>query len=155
MRSIFLTVVFILIRVLSFAQSDSIYAELQFKGYSYKGAHLTLDVPKVLILEKYGLSDIISLGIVKGNEVGVQLELLKSSLGNKTLLVCGIGYFLKKDGEWKMSSFTNFSHPDCKVISDKSQMNTNDFIHSGSSVESRKDNTTLEIKFLQRYYIIK
>jgi hypothetical protein len=155
MQKLFLIIVFIFLKSPAFAQSDSIYAEIQVKSFTYGRDTYKLKKPKVFILEKYGCTDIISLGSIKENEIGLQFEILKSNLGGKSIVVNGKGYFLKKDGEWKMSSVTTYQQSDCKIISDKSEISSKDFVVSSVSNSSVTTKSELTIEFLQRFYILK
>ena len=155
MRQLFSIILLIARPCLIFAQSDSLYAEIQVKSFTYNGKTCKLKKPKIIILETYGRSEIISLGSVENNEIGLQFEILKSKLGDTTLVINGKGYFLKKDGRWKMSKMSDFYQSNCKVILDKSEISDKDFVLGGVSHTSITTKQELSLEYVCRFYIFK
>jgi hypothetical protein len=134
-------------------QIDSIYAEIKITSIAFEGKKLKLDSTKILKLEKYGVTEIMSLGIINGKELGLQFEIIKSHLSNKIVMVNGKAYFIKRGGEWKISSVINYQESRFKVISDKTKIRREDFEMGGTTVSSVKSTSELTINYLDRYYI--
>ena len=155
MKNILCYLTVVLFATKSSAQLDSIYAKIKITSISFKGKPLKLSTPKILTLTSFGTTEITSLGIINGDEIGLQFELLKSSLGNEFSMVSGKGYFFKRDGVWEMIKITNYQTCGFKVISDKSNIYEKDFSQSGASVEEVKTGKELSINYWERYYIIK
>jgi hypothetical protein len=104
------------------AQTDSIYVEVLVNSFSIDGDTVNLDTPKEILLKKIGRTEIISVGKINGKELGMQLELVRSSLGKEPMLITGKAFFLKKDGEWQMSNSMDYHRAEFKTIHDKSGM---------------------------------
>jgi len=137
----------------SFAEKDSIYAELQIRGFSYEGKEIKFEIPKVIILKKIGCSDIVSLGYANDKEIGLQLEILKSSFGNDSLFVIGKAFFLKVNGDWKIGSIIHYQERDFKKISDWGQLNNKDFSVGNFSVN--KYAGEFQVAYRERCYVLK
>src|SRR5688500_7138917 len=103
----------------SFCQIDSIYARIEIKSISLQEHRTWIDTSIVITREKFGRSEIISLGTIDGMEIGFQFELLKSRLGETDLLVNGKAYYFKKDGKWQMHSRPTYQAPEFKIVSAK------------------------------------
>ena len=135
-----------------FAQSDSLYAEFQIRSFSFEGKEKKLTNPKILVLKRIGCSEIVSLGYIDDQEIGLQIEIIKSSLGDTPILVTGKAFFLKKGGDWKMGSVISYQEYNYKKISDWSQLNDKEF--SVGSFSVNKLNGEFQLNFRDRYYIV-
>src|SRR5215218_4015061 len=87
---------------------------------------------KQIELSDFGTSEIVSLGKLNGMEVGLQLSLLKSSMGDSTMLVSGMALYTRKDGLWKMHAKPTYSATDYKIIEDSSFISDKDFTWAGT-----------------------
>ena len=143
-----------LIGIKAFPQTDTIYAEMKIKMLSFEGDTLKFDQPKIVSLEKYGTSEIISLGILKGQEIGLQFEMTRGMLGNKNMMINGYAFFLKHEGEWRIGDRAQYQYSAHKIISDKSHIRTRDAQHCSSSSLIEKDKH-IGIQYNDRYYMIK
>ncbi|MBX9779830.1 MAG: hypothetical protein K2X26_05760 [Chitinophagaceae bacterium] len=138
---------------ISFAQTDTIYAELQIKSFSYEGKEIKFEAPKVVILKKMGFSNIVSLGNVNEKEIGIGSEILKSSFGNDSIFVFGIAFFLRENGDWKIGSVIQYQQKNFIKISDWAQINNKNFSLAAASLN--KHNSEFEISYRERFYILK
>lgn len=149
MRKLVLVIFFLFSAVYSFTQTDSIYAKLEITSVSINEHRSFIDTSIIITLEKFGHTDIISLGKIDTIEVGFQFELLKSYLGEKPIIIKGIAFFIKKDGKWQLHFNPTFRVPECKTISDRSAMSENDFGHAGVGIKD------LQIEFKEVCYVLK
>ena len=76
-------------------------------------------------MRKMGCTEMITLGQIGGEEIGIQLELVKSALGKDPLIIVGMTFFQKVKGEWKMSKYAQYQKADFTSIHDKSEMKEN------------------------------
>ena len=136
----------------SFGQKDSIYAEFHIKSVTNKGKTIKLDSTKIVTLINLGTTEITSVGIINGDEIGLKFEILKSNLADEVTLVTGLGFFIKHDADWKIKGKIYTTH-ELKVISDKSIFNDKDFSRSSTSVGSYEEG--IGIYFLARVYVLR
>ena len=133
----------------SLAQMDNVYAKIEITSFHFHEQRPFIDTSIVIVLEKFGRSEIISLGTLDGTEVGFQLELLKSNLGEKVIMVNGKAFYTKKDGKWEMHSNPMYQSSEYKTISNKSQITDKDFGLASTTI------LKLQIDYKQQYYVIK
>lgn len=149
MRKFPLVIFFLLTAVHSFTQTDSIFAKIEITSVSINEHRSWIDTSIIITLEKFGHTDIISLGKIDSIEIGFQFELLKSYLGEKTIIMNGIAFFTKKDGKWQMHFNPTYRVPECKTVSNRSAISENDFGHAGLGMQD------LQIEFKEVCYILK
>jgi len=94
-------------------------------------------------------SNQISLGTIDGMEIGFQLELLKSRLGETDLLVNGKAYYFKKDGKWQMHSRPTYQAPEFKIVSAKPLTIHNDYGMGTTTIQG------LQVDYKEHYFIIR
>ena len=148
MRKLFF-IASILIWHTSVCQIDSIYARIEIKSVSLDEHLEWIDTFIVITLEKFGRSEIISLGTIDGMEIGFQLALLKSRLGQTDLIINGKAYYLKKDGKWQMHSRPVYQAPEFKIASAKPLTIPDDYGMGGTTIQG------LQIDYKEHYFIIR
>lgn len=149
MRKHLFIICFILSKFYSFSQVDRIYAKIEITSFFFEGQREFVDTSIVVALEKFGHTGIINLGKIDTTEVGFQLELLRSNLGEKEIIVNGIALYTKKDGKWEMHSNPTYQFSVYKTISDKSLISEKDVGHASLTIQE------LQIDYNQLFYVIK
>lgn len=153
MKTSLILFTFILTTRISSAQMDSLYGEIKVVSVKYDGVNLVLSSPKTIILTHFRTSEIISVGVINGQEIGLQAEILKSNLNDSISVVAGKGYFLKQNGNWKMVKIKNFYAAPFKWITDKKDINENEFTNCFYSVTDSDTKKELTFHFLEYYYL--
>jgi hypothetical protein len=149
MRKFIFIICFLAAGLYSFSQMDKAYAKIEITSVFINEHRSSIDTSIKIVLEKFGHTDIISLGTIDTTEVGFQLEILKSNLGEKEIMLNGMAFFTKKNGKWEMYSNPVYFSSNCKTISDKSFISEEDAGHASSSIKD------IQIDYKQWYYIIK
>lgn len=133
----------------SFSQSDNIYAKVQVTSISMNEHREWIDTSIVIILQKFGCSDIVSMGKIDDLQIGLQFELFKSNLGEKNSIQLGIAFFTKDGGKWKMYHDPIYRSTEYKIIGDESGISEKDIAHAGTGVQD------LQADYQTQVYIIK
>jgi hypothetical protein len=132
---------------------DRVYAKIEITSFfvdeqqSFEDA--SFDTSIVIILEKFGHTGIIKLGRIDSTEIGFQLELLKSHLGEKEIMLNGMALFINKNGKWEMYSNPTYQFSNYKTISNKSLISEKDVGNASLSIQDWR------IDYKQLYYVIK
>ena len=132
---------------------DRVYAKIEITSFfvdkqqSFDEA--SFDTSIVIILENFGHTGIIKLGRIDSMEVGFQLELLKSHLGEKEIMLDGMALFTKKNGKWRMYSNPIYQFSNYKIISNKSLISKKDVGNASLNI------LDLRIDYKQLYYVIR
>ena len=148
MRKLFL-IVFILCGHSSICQIDSIYARVEITSVSLEEHRTWIDTSIIVTLGKIGQSDIISLGTIDGMEIGFQLEVFKSRLGEANLFVSGKAFYFRKDGKWEMHSQPTYRTPEFKIVSSKPSKMPDDYGMTSMTMQG------LSVDSKEHYFIIK
>ncbi len=148
MRKYFL-IISILYWHTSNCQVDSIYARIEITSISLEEHRTWIDTSIILTLEKFGHSEIINLGKIDSMEIGLQLEVFKSRLGDTDLLVIGKAYYFKKDGKWQMHSRPTYQSPEFKIVSVKPLKMPDDYGMSTTTIQG------LQVEYKEHYFIIR
>lgn len=149
MRKYFIIVWLLFHGYCCFSQKDSIYAKIEITSFFFEGHRDFIDTSIMITLEKFGRTDIVELGKVDSTEVGFQLELLKSYLGEKKIIINGIALFTKINGKWEMHSNPIYQFSVCKIISNRKLVSQKDVGNASLTIQD------LQIDYNQVFYIIK
>lgn len=82
------------------AQTKSVLTEIHLSEFAYQGDTLKFSSPKTISVNKLGMSEITSIGIIKNQEFAIQLESLLSLLGLEERLVVGKIFYKKENDKW-------------------------------------------------------
>jgi hypothetical protein len=148
MRKYFL-IISILYWHTSNCQVDNIYARIEITSISLEEHRTWIDTSIILTLEKFGHSEIINLGKIDSLEVGFQLEVSKSRLGDTDLLVIGKAFYFKKDGKWQMHSRPMYQSPEFKIASVKPPKMPDDYGMGATTIQG------LQVEYKEHYFIIR
>ena len=107
------------------------------------------DTSIVITPDRFGHSQIRSLGRLDSVEVGIQLELLESHLGNKEIILNGIALFTRNKGAWKLYSNPVYRYSNYKTANKK--LPISDTLHHSSSLTIED----ITIDYNDAYYIMK
>jgi len=151
MRKYFL-IISILYWYTSSCQVDSIYARIEITSVSLEEHRTWIDTSIIVSLEKLGHSEIISLGKIDSLEIGFQLEVFKSRLGETDILVSGKAFYFRKDGKWQMHFRPTYQCPELKIVSSRPSSIPDD--HSGYGGSSTRIQG-LQVEFKEHYFIIR
>ena len=130
-------------------QVDSIYARVEITSVSLEEHRTWIDTSIFVTLEKIGHSSIISLGTIDGIEIGFQLEVFKSRLGDANLFISGKAFYFRKDGKWEMHAQPTYRSPEFKIVSAKPSKMPDDYGMSRTTMQG------LHIDAKEHYFIIK
>lgn len=122
---------------------------------SYEGEELPMSKPVTIILKSFGVSDIVSLGIAKRKELGIQLEYFPSNLGDSFVIVQGRSFFIKDTGRWEVSNIKNFASVPFKRIIGSEGIRDDDFDEGLGNFTARRAITELSYTCRFRGYIIR
>jgi hypothetical protein len=154
MKKYLFIICFLLSEFYSFSQMDTVYAKIEITSFflneqpSFVDTSI-VDTSIVVTLEKFGRTSIIKLGVIDTTGVGFQLELLKSHLGEKEIMLNGIALFTYKNGKWEMYANPTYQFSNYKTISDKSLISEKDVVHASLAIQG------LQVDYKQLYYVIK
>ena len=138
----------ILSQLFPFAQIDSVFARIEITSFSIHEHRPFIDTSIVIVLEKLGRSDIIKLGTIDEIEAGIQLELLKSYLGEKETLVNGIAFYIKKDGKWQLHGNPTYHSSEYKRVSQKPLIIPKDYGMATTTIQG------FQIDYKQHYFVL-
>jgi hypothetical protein len=138
------------------AQGDSIRAEILVTNFSVADKVVKLDSPILIFLGKTGCSDIVILGKFDGEEIGIQFELITSYIGNTPSIIKGYAFFHRKDGNWKISSLTQYQKVDLiKRSPGKLLMGPEDFSISSFGLGALSGEYAYRMSYKDRYYLLR
>ena len=133
----------------SICQVDSIYARIEIKSVSQEKIRSKIKPPVIITLDKLGHSDIISLGEIDGTEIGIQVELITSQLGDSNIFVIGKAFYLKKDGRWQMHFQPSYQTAAFKIVSSKPSKMPEDYGEASTGIQD------LQVNYKEHYFIIR
>jgi len=134
----------------SFCQHDSIYAKIEVTSVSWEEYRTWIDTSIIIIIEQFGRTQIISLGKIDSLEIGFQIELSKSRLGDSDIIVSGKAYYFRKGGKWRMHYQPTYQSVQFKIVSEKPlTIPPDDYGGSVTTIHG------LQVEYRERYFIIK
>jgi hypothetical protein len=133
------------------AQTRSILTEIHINEFAYKEDTLKLSTPKLISINKFGCSDIISLGRIKTKEFAIQIESFISQLGKSERLVIGKLFYVKKLSAWEKLSEPEYIEVDYNTQVNGKSNSKYDFAFSAYS----DGNAEFYIAYLERHTLIK
>jgi len=135
----------------AYAQTDSLYAEIQVTSFSLGEDTVKLKIPKQIILRKLGCSEIVTIGEINGRKIGMQIELVRSYLGNESLVISGMAFFQKLHDDWIMLKNVHYHKAEFKTIPNESGMSKE--VLGGSGMQFQMpDLKEFSISYKERYY---
>ena len=148
MRKYFL-IISILYWHTSSCQVDSIYARIEILSISLEEHRTWIDTSIIVTLDKFGHSEIISLGKIDTLEIGFQLEVFKSRLGETDILVSGKAFYFRKDGKWQMHFRPTYQCPELKIVSSRPSTISDDYGRGSMGIQG------LQVDYKEHLFIIR
>ena len=109
MKSILLFACVLFSSIHGFSQTGSLTAEFWVESFSYGTDTVKLKQSILISVKGNSCSQIQSLGKAGNTEMGMQVEVLQSNLGNFAHYIVAKAYFIKKSGKWdKISEDTHY-----------------------------------------------
>ena len=133
----------------SSCQVDSIYARIEITSISLEEHRTWIDTSIIVTLEKLGHSEIISLGKIDSLEIGFQLEVFKSRLGETDILVSGKAFYFRKDGKWQMHLRPTYHCPELKIVSSRPSTIPDDYGRGSMGIQG------LQVDYKEHLFIIR